>query len=99
VHAALLCTYTHTRAQVVSVSASSSMLLVGLASGAIQRYSLPRVALDARYELKATCPNTLKLNCDSTMAAVKDRTTLLNYVIHPSTNKLNSKHFLSYDDN
>jgi len=53
------------------------MLLVGLASGAIQRYSLPRVALDARYELKATCPTTLKLNCDSTMAAVSSSSSIV----------------------
>lgn len=47
------------------LAASDRVLLLGRESGVLQRYSLPRVALTARYSLSCR-PNRLALNCNST---------------------------------
>ncbi|RZF44312.1 hypothetical protein LSTR_LSTR006862 [Laodelphax striatellus] len=61
------------------LAASDKLVLIGRESGAIQRYSLPQVALVQRYSL-ACRPNSIAINCDSTRAAVVDATGVLTYV-------------------
>uniref|UniRef100_A0A6A7G3L3 WD repeat-containing protein 35 n=4 Tax=Hirondellea gigas TaxID=1518452 RepID=A0A6A7G3L3_9CRUS len=61
---------------VCCLSASERLLLVGRESGTLQRYSLPRVALTARYTL-ACRPHRLALNSNSTRLAIIDITGLM----------------------
>jgi WD repeat-containing protein 35 len=60
-----------TQDAIQSITASDSMLLVGRQSGTVHRYSLPHIALEAKYILRC-CPQLLAINCDSTRMSIID---------------------------
>ncbi|MPC30130.1 WD repeat-containing protein 35 [Portunus trituberculatus] len=71
--------YEATSDPVCSMTASEKILVVGRESGALQRYTLPHVALTARYSLPCR-PHRLALNCNSSRLAIIDITGLLTFL-------------------
>ena len=61
---------------ITAVAANDSMLLVARASGAVIRYSLPRIAKEGKYILKCR-PQTLAINCNSSKFAAIDMNAVL----------------------
>uniref|UniRef100_A0A0P4W8W7 WD repeat-containing protein 35 n=1 Tax=Scylla olivacea TaxID=85551 RepID=A0A0P4W8W7_SCYOL len=71
--------YEATNDPICSMTASERILVVGRESGALQRYTLPHVALTARYSLPCR-PHRLALNCNSSRLAIIDITGLLTFL-------------------
>ncbi|KAA0156222.1 hypothetical protein FNF29_01012 [Cafeteria roenbergensis] len=63
---------------ITSVAASNRYLLVGRASGAVLRFTLPHLVNDARYMLRGR-PARMALNCDSTVFSVVDWRATLSF--------------------
>ncbi|KAK9510816.1 hypothetical protein O3M35_005521 [Rhynocoris fuscipes] len=61
------------------IAASDKILVLGRESGALQRYSLPQVALVQRYTLSSK-PQSLAINSNSTRISVIDSTGVLTVV-------------------
>ncbi|XP_076068879.1 intraflagellar transport protein Oseg4 [Oratosquilla oratoria] len=61
------------------ITASEKTMVIGRESGATHRYTLPHVALTARYSL-ACRPHRLALNCNSMRLAIIDITGLLTFL-------------------
>eukprot|EP01138_Halocafeteria_seosinensis_P016315 gb/GECG01016645.1/.p1 GENE.gb/GECG01016645.1/~~gb/GECG01016645.1/.p1 ORF type:complete len:1236 (+),score=172.06 gb/GECG01016645.1/:1-3708(+) len=57
--------------EITAVTASDDYLVVGRASGTIQKYALPHVVFEEKHVLKCR-PARLSLNCDSTKLAIID---------------------------
>ena len=56
---------------VAAIAASSTCLLVGRESGELARYSLPHLALERKYALRAR-PQAMAINCDTTRVSIID---------------------------
>ena len=56
---------------VAAVAASSTCLLVGRESGELNRYSLPHLAMERKYTLRAR-PQAMAVNCDTTRVSIID---------------------------
>lgn len=53
------------------ITASTSCLVIGRASGTMLRYSLPHISLDNKYIIRCR-PQMIALNCDSTRVSIID---------------------------
>ena len=56
---------------ITCLEALPEALFIGRASGQVARYTLPHVALEARYQLQCS-PKAMAVNCDGTMLSVID---------------------------
>ena len=63
---------------ITCICANEECLLVGRESGTVQRYSLPHLALEAKYVLKCR-PQLLAVNCNSTRFSVVDINGILTF--------------------
>mmetsp|Transcript_15599 Transcript_15599/g.37800 ORF Transcript_15599/g.37800 Transcript_15599/m.37800 type:complete len:1119 (+) Transcript_15599:1703-5059(+) len=63
---------------ICAVAASNKLLLVGQESGAVNRYSLPHLALEGQYILRCR-PQVMALNCTSSMFSVIDVNGVLTF--------------------
>jgi WD repeat-containing protein 35 len=63
---------------IAAISASQRYLVVGRESGALHRYTLPHISLDAKYTLRCR-PAQLHLNCDSSKLGIIDIGGMLSF--------------------
>jgi WD repeat-containing protein 35 len=63
---------------IVCTTAGETCLMVGRASGLVQRYTLPHISLENRYQLRSR-PQMLGVNCDTTMMSIIDTNGLLSF--------------------
>merc|ERR1719446_1429403 len=66
---------------IAAISATEQCFMVARESGVVQRYSLPHLSLETRFQIRCR-PQVVAVNCDSTRMSVMDSVRDLRGVHH-----------------